>query len=59
MVEVLIYMDTKSVTGYAAQVDVLDDETVTILDKPIKSFQQFQLIFASEFIQTVFNNHYS
>lgn len=57
MVEVLVYMDSTSATGYGVQVDVLDDETVTILDKPIESFQQFQKIFAAEFIQEIFDNH--
>ena len=57
MVEILVYMDAESPTGYGVQVDVLDDETVTILDKTIESFQQFQLIFASEFIQNVFDAH--
>ncbi|MEG4087530.1 MULTISPECIES: hypothetical protein [unclassified Microcoleus] len=59
MVEVLIYMDSTSATGYGVQVDVLDDETITIFNKPIESFQQFQLIFASEFIQEVFDSHHN
>ena len=55
--EIFIYMNPESPTGYSVMVDVLDDETVTILDKPIESFRQFQLIFASEFIQNVFDSH--
>lgn len=55
MVELLIYLSTESVTGYAVQVDVLDDETSTILDQPIKSFEEFQAIFAPEFVQKVYD----
>lgn len=55
MVELLIYLSTESATGYAIQMDVLDDETSTILDQPIASFEEFQAIFASEFVQKVYD----
>ena len=57
MVEVFLYMDTASPTGYAVQVDVLDDETVTILDRPINFFVEFQVVFTSDYIQRVYNAH--
>ena len=55
MVEVLVYMNTESPTGYAVQVDVLDDETVTILDQPIGSFAEFQVVFAADYIQKIYD----
>jgi len=57
MIETFIYMNPESPTGYSVMVDVLDDETVTILDQPIESFQQFQSIFRPNYIQNVFDNH--
>lgn len=55
MVELLIYLSTESATGYGIQVDVLDDETYTIVDQPIASFEEFQAIFASGFVQKVYD----
>jgi hypothetical protein len=57
MLEVLIYISTESPTGYAVQVDVLDDETSTLVDQAIKSFQEFQAIFTTEFVQKVFDTY--
>lgn len=54
--EILVYMTPESPTGYALQVDVLDDEAYTIFDKNIETFQQFQLIFATDYLDTVYKN---
>ena len=56
--ETFIYMNPESPTGYSVMVDILDDETLTILDKPIESFRQFQLIFRPNYIQEVFDAHH-
>ena len=54
--QVLIYMDEESPTGYGVIVEALDDE-ITLLDQPITSFKEFQKIFHSEYIQNVFDTH--
>ena len=54
--ELLVYMDTESPTGYALQIDVLDDEIYTILDKNIETFQQFQVIFTPGYLDTIYKN---
>ena len=56
--QVFVYMDETSPTGYSVSVDAIDDET-NILNQPIESFKEFQKIFHSDYIQNVFNNHYS
>ena len=55
--EVFIYMNEKSPTSYSVQVDILDDETINILNQPIKSFKEFQKIFRPKYIQNVFDSH--
>ena len=56
--QVFVYVDKKSPTGYGVSVDAVDDET-NILNQSIESFEEFQRIFHSDYIQNVFNNHYS
>lgn len=58
MLQVLVYMDETSLTGYSVMVDILDDEIVTILDQQIKTFKEFQNIFCYEYIQNVFDTHH-
>ena len=54
--QVFIYMDEESPTGYGVSVEALNDE-ITLLDEQIKSFKEFQKIFYSDYIQTVFDAH--
>lgn len=56
--QVFVYMDETSPTGYGVSIDAIDDET-NILNQSIESFKEFQKIFHSNYIQNIFNNHYS
>lgn len=53
--EIHIYMNPESPTGYSLQVDALDDETYTILDRNLDTFQDFQTIFAPGFLDNIYN----
>lgn len=53
--EVMVYLSKESPTGYMLAVDYIDEEPVTILNRPLENFEQFQAIFTDKkFLPTAF-----
>lgn len=53
--EVMVYLDKASPTGFMLEVDYIDEEAVTILNKPLATFEEFQEIFTNKkFLATAF-----
>ena len=64
ILEVSVYITKSSPTGYAVQVEFLDQEctylpeedTITILDKPLQNFDEFQALFDNKFMAVTFRD---
>ena len=53
--EVMVYLDKTSPTGFMLEVDYIDEEAVTILNKPLSTFEEFQELFTNKkFLATAF-----
>lgn len=52
--EVIVYLDKASPTGFMLAVDYIDEDAVTILNRPLASFEEFQAIFSKKFLPTAF-----
>lgn len=54
--EVMVYISKASPTGYAVQIDYLDDEAMTILDRPLQNFEEFDALFDRKFMAVAFRD---
>jgi hypothetical protein len=53
--ELIVYLDKASPTGFMIEIDYLDEDAVTILNKPLATFEEFQEIFTNKkFLATAF-----
>lgn len=54
--EVIVYLDKTSPSGFMLEVDYIDEDAVTILNKPLTTFEEFQEIFTKKFLPTAFRD---
>ena len=53
--EVMVYLDKVSPTGFMLEIDYVDEDATTILNKPLATFEEFQEIFINKkFLATAF-----
>ena len=53
--EVMVYLDKASPTGFMLEIDYLNEDATTILNKPLATFEEFQEIFTNKkFLATAF-----
>ena len=53
--ELMVYLSKESPTGFVLEIDYVDEDAVTILNKPLTTFEEFQEIFANKkFLATAF-----
>lgn len=55
LMQLTVYLDKTSPTGFALEINYLDEDAVTILNEPFATFEEFQEIFTNKkFLATAF-----